>query len=232
MGIDMSIANFTVKPHFLMSPFSASIFFSRPPCNPHYSLCSSRQVTRSLRARLKRASRQSLSPFCLKARPPPTTLTLMATSTTLANATLGNENSARSFSDRSFFLMDVRAFGSWMSAPKCLFFQDFEGLTEAFAAGGGVLPPDVRRISARTSAGYPAPKLTLWAAFSFLKHCSVTPPPPQPPAKLMPKQFDNYFAGYVPRDSYQKLLWTNIENHSWFHWSRAHTKGVMQQHAS
>ena len=56
---------------------------------------------------------------------------------------LGNENSARSFSDRSFLnpprVMDVRAFGSWMSTPKCLFFfQDFEGLTE-------VLPPDVRR---------------------------------------------------------------------------------------
>ena len=36
-------------------------------------------------------------------------------------------------------VMYVRAFGSWMSAPKCLFFfQDFEGLTEVFA-------PDVRR---------------------------------------------------------------------------------------
>ena len=32
-------------------------------------------------------------------------------------------------------VMDVRAFGSWMSAPKCLFFQDFEGLTEVFAPG-------------------------------------------------------------------------------------------------
>ena len=31
--------------------------------------------------------------------------------------------------------MDVRAFGSWMSAPKRLFFQDFEGLTEVFAPG-------------------------------------------------------------------------------------------------
>ena len=32
--------------------------------------------------------------------------------------------------------MDVRAFGLWMSAPKCLFFQDFfEGLTEVFAPG-------------------------------------------------------------------------------------------------
>ena len=29
--------------------------------------------------------------------------------------------------------MDVRAFGSWMSALKCSFFQDFEGLTEVFA---------------------------------------------------------------------------------------------------
>ena len=52
---------------------------------------------------------------------------------------VGNENSARSFSDRSFSetprVMDVRAFGSWMSAPKCLFFQDFEGLTEVFAPG-------------------------------------------------------------------------------------------------
>ena len=31
--------------------------------------------------------------------------------------------------------MDVRAFGSWMSAAKRLFFQDFEGLTEVFAPG-------------------------------------------------------------------------------------------------
>ena len=31
--------------------------------------------------------------------------------------------------------MNVRAFGSWMSAPKCLFFQEFEGLTEGFAPG-------------------------------------------------------------------------------------------------
>ena len=31
--------------------------------------------------------------------------------------------------------MHVRAFGSWMSAPRCLFFQDFEGLTEVFAPG-------------------------------------------------------------------------------------------------
>ena len=37
---------------------------------------------------------------------------------------LGNENSARSLSDRSFWkslrVPDVRAFGPWISAPKCL----------------------------------------------------------------------------------------------------------------
>ena len=32
-------------------------------------------------------------------------------------------------------VMDVRAFGSWMSAPTCLLFQDFEGLTKVFAPG-------------------------------------------------------------------------------------------------
>ena len=41
-----------------------------------------------------------------------------------------------------------------MSVPKCLFFQDLEGLTEVF---GG------------TSAGMSGPKLPLWAEFSFLK---------------------------------------------------------------
>ena len=46
--------------------------------------------------------------------------------------------------------MDVRT-------KMLVFFKDFEGLT---ASAG---------ISAWTSAGYPAPKLTLWAAFSFLK---------------------------------------------------------------
>ena len=72
----------------------------------------------------------------------------------------GNENSARSFSDRSFLnppgLMDVRAFGQGMSAPKSLFLQDFKGLTEVFAPG----------ISAWTSAGYLAPNL--WPAFPLL----------------------------------------------------------------
>ena len=47
----------------------------------------------------------------------------------------GNENSAQSLSDRSFWkslrVVDARGFRSWMSAPKCLFsffsFQDFLG---------------------------------------------------------------------------------------------------------
>ena len=66
-----------------------------------------------------------------------------------------NEKSAQSFSDRSFWkslrVVDVRAFGSWMSAPKCLFFQDFEALTE-------VLGRDIRANDPRMSAGYPSPK--------------------------------------------------------------------------
>ena len=58
---------------------------------------------------------------------------------------IGNEKSARRFSDRSFF-MDV----SGMSVPKCFFFQDLEGLTQVFG---------------RMSAGISAPKLPLWADF-------------------------------------------------------------------
>ena len=46
-------------------------------------------------------------------------------------------------------IMDVRAFGLWTSAPTCLFFQDFEGLTEVFAPGHPPghprgRPPDIR----------------------------------------------------------------------------------------
>ena len=51
--------------------------------------------------------------------------------------------------------MDVRT-------EMLVFFQDFEGLTEVFAPGR---PPGYPRGRPR---GYPAPKLTLWAAFSFL----------------------------------------------------------------
>ena len=40
-----------------------------------------------------------------------------------------------------------------MSVPKCLFFQDLEGLTEVFR---------------RMSAGISGQKLLLWAEFSFL----------------------------------------------------------------
>ena len=44
---------------------------------------------------------------------------------------------------------DVRAFGSWMSAPKCLFFLGFEGLPEGFDPG---CPP----YEPRMSAGHPS----------------------------------------------------------------------------
>ena len=81
-------------------------------------------------------------------------------------AFLGNENSARSFSDRSFFsppsghgrprlrVMDVRT--------EMLVFPGFRGPDRSFCRRTSA------GISAWTSAGYPAPKLTLWAAFSFL----------------------------------------------------------------
>ena len=77
---------------------------------------------------------------------------------------IGNENSAQSFSDRSFWKsLWVGAFGSWMSAPKCLFFfQDLTALTE-------VLGRDIRANDPRTSAGCPSQKLPLWADFSILK---------------------------------------------------------------
>ena len=48
--------------------------------------------------------------------------------------------------------MDVRGFGSWISAPKCLFFQNLSALTE-------VLGRDIRANDPRMSAGYPARKL-------------------------------------------------------------------------
>ena len=81
---------------------------------------------------------------------------------------LGNENSARSFSDRSFFeppcghgrprlrAMDVRTEMLVFPGP------GFRGLDRSFC------PQTSAGISAWTSAGYPAPKLPLWAAFSFL----------------------------------------------------------------
>ena len=67
-------------------------------------------------------------------------------------------------------VMDVRAFGSWTSAPKFLFFQDFEGLTVVFACSltsAGISP--------WTSAGYPqrASKLTLFDCEFVLDLCPV-----------------------------------------------------------
>ena len=72
------------------------------------------------------------------------------------------ENSAQSFSDRSFWkplrVMDIRAFGSWMSAPKCLFFKDLTALTEVLCRG-------IRANDPPMSAGCPSQKLP---DFSFL----------------------------------------------------------------
>ena len=54
--------------------------------------------------------------------------------------------------------MDLRAYGSWMSAPK-LFFQDFEDLAEAFdPARLREWPPDVRRIAVQKTFSF-------WAVF-------------------------------------------------------------------
>ena len=71
---------------------------------------------------------------------------------------------SQSLSDRSFWkslrVVDVRAFGSWMSAPKCLFFSRIlSALTE-------VLGRDIRANDPRMSARDPSPKLPLWANFS------------------------------------------------------------------
>ena len=74
-------------------------------------------------------------------------------------------------SDRSFWkplrVVDVRAFGSWMSAPKCLLFQDFQRPDRSFGPGcPREWPPDVRGMSVPNLFGlifrsgeYPAPKL-------------------------------------------------------------------------
>ena len=78
----------------------------------------------------------------------------------------GKENSAQSFSGRSLWkslrVVDVRAFGSWMSAPKSLFFsRTWSALTE-------VLGRDIHANDPRMSAGYPSQKLPLWADLLFL----------------------------------------------------------------
>ena len=85
---------------------------------------------------------------------------------------LGNENPAQSFSDRSI----QKPLGPWTSAPlghgcppRNAFFPGFRGPDRNFC------PPTSAGISAWTSAGYPAPELTLWAVFSFLKHFQKCP---------------------------------------------------------
>ena len=76
-----------------------------------------------------------------------------------------NENSAQSFSDRSFWkslrIADIRAFGSWMSALKCLHFHDFDRPDRSFGPGyPREWPPDVRGMS--------VPKTSSLGWFSFL----------------------------------------------------------------
>ena len=76
----------------------------------------------------------SFSHFCACLRP-----------TAFGTTTFGN-----------FRIMYARAFGSWVLAPKCLFFRGFEDLTEVFEPAG---PPACSGMSAR-----PLPrKPPLWA---------------------------------------------------------------------
>ena len=83
---------------------------------------------------------------------------------------VGSENSAQSFSDQSFWksirVVDVRAFGSWISAPKCLFFHNFDRPDWSFGPGyPHEWPPDVRGIS--------GPKTSSLGCFFLLEDCST-----------------------------------------------------------
>ena len=94
---------------------------------------------------------------------------------------LGTENSAQSYSHRSFWkslrFVDVRDVGSWISALKCLFFQDFECPDRSFGPGDPrKLPPDVRGIS--------VPKTSSLGWYFVLDYSQVrviqlAPPPPK-----------------------------------------------------
>ena len=64
-------------------------------------------------------------------------------------------------------LRQFLTFGSWMSAPKCLFFPGFWLPWPKF------LGRDIRTNGPRMSAGYPSQKLPLWADFSFLTSVSA-----------------------------------------------------------
>ena len=85
---------------------------------------------------------------------------------------VGRDSRERKFSPKFFWPKFFQtALGSWTSAPsshgcpapKCLFSR----ISRAWLK---FLPPGTSAgISAWTSAGYPALKLTLWAAFSFLR---------------------------------------------------------------
>ena len=66
----------------------------------------------------------------------------------------GREYRERKISPKFFRPKFFRGRPRGTSVPKCLFFQDLEGLTEVFG---------------RMSAGMSGPKLPLWAEFSFLR---------------------------------------------------------------
>ena len=93
----------------------------------------------------------------------------------LEAALVGNENSAQSFSDRSFWkslrAVDVRPFGSWMSVPTCLFFQGFEG------------PYVLTRASARMTPGC---LLDIWPETSSLGYFFVPELGPRPTQRTLP----------------------------------------------
>ena len=63
--------------------------------------------------------------------------------------------------------MDVRTFGSWMSAPECLsFFRILRALTELWGR-------DIRANDPRMSVGYSPPKLPLLAELSLLNKAKL-----------------------------------------------------------
>ena len=67
------------------------------------------------------------------------------------------KRSARSFVHPAG-VMDVRALGSWMSAPKCLFSKNSRVCLK-------FLTRDVSLNDPQMSARYPSRKLSLWAVF-------------------------------------------------------------------
>ena len=116
---------------------------------------------------------------------------------------VGNENSAQSLSDRSFFeppwghgclllrVMDGRT--------KMLLFPRFRGPHRSFC------PRTSAGISAWTSTGSPVPKLTLWAACPFL----ITP---VAFSSLVLEDLHSPHRGFTLRDTSMRALWSGVQN--------------------